>query len=80
MTLITKFRAGWNPHSNRGQILFQSSAGENRTLNFDNPAEFGAVLQILSTADKVGVDQNWTIWTGTEDVDGEDDGYLTQST
>ena len=57
MVSIIKFQAGWNPISNRGQIKIRSFAGQNKKLNFENPAEFGAVLQVPST-DTVTVDQS----------------------
>lgn len=79
MVTIEKYRAGWHPGTNRGQILVHFSTGTNKKINFENPAEFTAVLQVLATAEKVVVDKAGTIWTGTEDVDGESDGFLTRS-
>ena len=69
MTEIVKFRAGWNAGRNQGWIVIRSSSGDSRKLDFDNPAEFGAVLQILTTSEQAFVDNQGTIWSGAEDVE-----------
>lgn len=67
MATITKFKAGWHPEQNKGRIYFQSDDGKTFNLDLANPAEFAVILAILTSSDKVTVN-NGIIWTGAEDV------------
>lgn len=67
MPTVTKFRAGWNPQQNRGRIRFGSDDGRTMNLDLDNPAEFTAILTILSSSEEVTFEDG-ILSTGTEDV------------
>jgi hypothetical protein len=65
---ITKFRAGWRPNDDKGRIWFQTADGKSKNLDLGNPAEFTAILTLLSSAKEVTIDEG-VIWTGAEEVD-----------
>lgn len=70
MATITKFRAGWHPGQDKGRIKFRTDDGQNLNLDLANPAEFTAILTILTSSTKVTI-ENGVIWSGAEDVDEE---------
>ncbi len=67
---IKKFRAGWRPNSDQGRIWFKTADGQTTKLDLGNPAEFAAIVTLLSSAETVTVD-NGVIWTGPENIDGD---------
>lgn len=67
---IKKYRAGWKPNTNEGQIRLQNPQGQTKTLNLSDPAEFAAVLTILATSDAAGISDAGVLWSGPEDIDG----------
>ncbi len=67
---IKEFRAGWHPNSNQGRIWFKTADGQTKNLDLENPAEFTAIVTLLSSAETVTIDKG-IIWTGAEKVDGD---------
>lgn len=67
---VQRYYAAWNPGANRGTIFFRFSASEKTKWFTENPAEFGAALQLLSSSENVFVDHQGTVSTGiAEDID-----------
>lgn len=68
MTAIIEYKAGWNPQHNKGRIFFRLVGGKTVNLDLDNPAEFAAILTILSSSKQATI-QKGEIWTGGEIVE-----------
>jgi hypothetical protein len=66
--IIEQYRAAWNPGTKSGIIFFRSTERNNMRLEFHDPAEFSAVLAILTTSDDARINDDGTIQTGAEEV------------
>ena len=64
---IVKYAVGWHPARNQGRINTWFSATDAHTSNYDNLAEFVAVMMILQGDDDPFVTDSGAIPTGPED-------------
>ena len=64
---IVRYAAGWHSARNQGRIKTWFSPTDAHTWNYDNPAEFAAVLMMLQGDDDPFVTESGAIATGPED-------------
>ena len=56
---INGFAAKWHLDERQGRIIIFENRTNNETYDFGNPAEFAAVISLLSTANKARLEDGW---------------------
>ena len=64
-----KFRAAWNPTTHNGRIRLYTEDDEKVLMEFDDPAEFTAILTLLSTSEEIRIRDGY-VQSGVEEIDG----------
>lgn len=65
-----KYRAAWNPTTHTGRVKIYTGRGDRVLYEFDDPAEFTAVLTLLASSDEIRIRDGY-IRTSDEPIDGE---------
>lgn len=66
---VVRYHAEWNPNAGGGAITLRFAPAGFHRWESKNPAEFGVVLQLLSSSENAFVDENGTVSNGIEDID-----------
>ena len=66
---IDKYISSWHPKNNKGIIKLKLDSGKTVTWKGSDPAEFTALLSILSSSKDPFVTKNGWISTGSEEPD-----------
>lgn len=67
---IEKFKAAWNPETHEGRIRLYSDRDEKHMLEVSDPAEFTAMVTLLSSSEEIELKHGW-LQTGAEAIDGD---------